>query len=76
MDSLVPSLPDLALFKSAAAVRELALQCIMLLLELPWSYLHRHAPHVTKVLSQAADDNKRAVRQQAVKCRHAWSSQV
>ena len=74
VDVLMISLLVLAEFPTAAAVRVLALQCLLAVLDLPYSVLHRHRRQVLQVLLRCVDDKKRIVRQQAVECRQAWSA--
>lgn len=70
---LVPTLLGLARFQPLPAVRETALQCLLLLLDLPYTALHPYRPAVARVLAAAVDDNRRAVRLQAARCRAAWA---
>ncbi|PRW58456.1 MMS19 nucleotide excision repair-like protein isoform X2 [Chlorella sorokiniana] len=71
---LVPALLGLIAFRPSPAVRETALQCLLLLLELPYTALHPYRRAVEKGLAAAVDDNRRAVRLAAARCRQAWSS--
>ena len=70
----MPALLGLAAFRPSPAVRETALQCLLLLLELPYTVLHPYRRSVEKALAAAVDDNRRAVRMAAARCRQAWSA--
>lgn len=74
LPQLVSALLALAAHRPSAAVRETALQCLMLLLEMPYTALHPYRRAVGAALAVAVDDNRRAVRLQAVRCRQAWSA--
>lgn len=71
---LVPALLGLIAFRPSPAVRETVLQCLLLLLELPYTALHPYRRAVEKGLAAAVDDKRRAVRLAAARCRQAWSS--
>jgi hypothetical protein len=59
---------------ASAEVREMALLNLTAVMELPYHLLHPHRQVVIKAVTVALDDNKRAVRKAAVKCRRVWSS--
>ena len=70
---LVPLLLELAAYRPRPAVREAALQCLLLLLDLlPYTALHPYRPRVARALAAAVDDPRRSVRRQAARCRQAW----
>jgi DNA repair/transcription protein MET18/MMS19 len=71
---LLRVLLQLAVYRPAAAVRETALQCLLLLVDLPYTSLHPHRRSVARVLACAVDDSRRAVRLRAARCRLAWSA--
>ncbi|KAB1218501.1 hypothetical protein CJ030_MR3G026381 [Morella rubra] len=54
-------------------VRETAIQCLVAMSELPHARIYPMRMQVLQVISNALDDPKRAVRQEAVRCRQAWS---
>lgn len=55
-------------------VRETSIECLTALLSLPYTRIYPLRTQVLKALSGALDDKKRMVRQEAVKCYHAWES--
>lgn len=59
---------------AAAEVRVVSLHCLQAMLKMPYHLLHPHKKEVVAALASAVDDNKRRVRQEAVKCRKAWVS--
>jgi hypothetical protein len=59
---------------ASAEVREMALLNLTAVMELPYHLLHQHRQMVIKAVTVALDDNKRAVRKAAVRCRRVWSS--
>ncbi|XP_074575393.1 MMS19 nucleotide excision repair protein homolog [Curcuma longa] len=62
------SYPDLMI------VRETAIQCLVAMSVLPHARIFPFRPRVLKAVATALDDRKRAVRQEAVRCRQAWAS--
>ena len=58
---------------SAGDVREVALLCLSGAMGLPYHVLHPYRKRVVAVVSAALDDDRRAVRRAAVKCRRVWS---
>ncbi|KAL4426394.1 hypothetical protein ABPG77_004688 [Micractinium sp. CCAP 211/92] len=74
LPALVPALLGTARFRPSPAVRETALQCLLLLLELPYAALHPYRREVARVLAAAVDDNRRSVRLQAARVRQAWAA--
>lgn len=74
LPALVPALLGAARFRPSPAVRETALQCLLLLLELPYAALHPYRREVARVLAAAVDDNRRSVRLQAARVRQAWAA--
>lgn len=69
---LMPALLGLSAFRPSPAVRETALQCLLLLVELPYTALHSYRRTVATALAAAVDDDRRVVRLQAARCRQAW----
>ena len=70
----MPVLLELAAYRPLPAVRETALQCLLLLVELPYTALHPYRRQVARALAAAVDDGRRAVRLQAARCRQAWTA--
>ena len=60
-------------FKADAGVRIAGLECLASVMKLPYTSLHVHVRAVNKLLSQALDDPKRAVRLQAGRTRRLWN---
>ncbi|XP_038693958.1 MMS19 nucleotide excision repair protein homolog isoform X2 [Tripterygium wilfordii] len=54
-------------------VRETAIQCLVALSGLPHARIYPMRMQVLQALSKSLDDPKRFVRQEAVRCRRAWS---
>ncbi|CAK7356760.1 unnamed protein product [Dovyalis caffra] len=54
-------------------VRETTIQCLVAISELPHTRIYPMRIQVLQAVSKALDDPKRAVRQEAVRCRQAWS---
>ncbi|XP_044487273.1 MMS19 nucleotide excision repair protein homolog isoform X1 [Mangifera indica] len=57
-------------------VRETAIQCLIAMSSLPQARIYPMRVQVLKAISKALDDPKRAVRQEAVRCQHAWAPVV
>ena len=57
-----------------ATMRVLSLQCLVSCMDLPYHLLHPLRKQVLAAVLSAVDDDKRRVRQEAVKCRGVWSS--
>ncbi|XP_059645093.1 MMS19 nucleotide excision repair protein homolog [Cornus florida] len=55
-------------------VRVTAIQCLVAMSELPHARIYPMRTQVVRALLMALDDPKRAVRQEAVRCRQAWAS--
>lgn len=55
-------------------IRETAIQCLTAMSELPHARMYPMRTQVLLSISKTLDDPKRAVRQEAVKCRQAWAS--
>ncbi|XP_031255744.1 MMS19 nucleotide excision repair protein homolog isoform X2 [Pistacia vera] len=53
-------------------VRETAIQCLVAMSRLPQARIYPMRVQVLQAISMALDDPKRAVRQEAVRCRQAW----
>lgn len=70
----MPTLLALAGHRPCAAVRETALLCLLVLVDLPYTCLHPYRRTVAKALEAAVDDDRRAVRLQAARCRQAWTA--
>ncbi|KAA8540352.1 hypothetical protein F0562_024729 [Nyssa sinensis] len=55
-------------------VRETAIQCLLAMSQLPHARIYPLRTQVLRAVSKALDDPRRAVRQEAVRCRQAWAS--
>lgn len=70
---IIRCLNKLVFYQHMMLVRETAIQCLTAMSELPYATIYRFSTEVLQALSRALDDPKRNVRQEAVKCRHAWT---
>ena len=70
---LVATLTSLISYKDADT-RILSLQCLASVMDLPYHLLHPLRKQVLAAVIPAVDDNKRRVRQHAVKCLNVWTS--
>lgn len=57
-----------------SSLRVGSLQCLVVSMDLPYHLLHPLRKQVLVALASSIDDNKRRVRQEAVKCLKVWSS--
>ena len=73
LDDLLPTLLSLSRFRSSVNVRLASLSCLGALAGLSEAYLRPYVKRVVRVLGQALDDPKRAVRSAAVGARNKWS---
>jgi DNA repair/transcription protein MET18/MMS19 len=73
LQAMVPALTGLAAYRPAMGVRALALRCLLLLTQLPYTAQHPYRKAVARAAAAATDDDKRSVRAQAAECRQAWS---
>ncbi|XP_038898521.1 MMS19 nucleotide excision repair protein homolog isoform X2 [Benincasa hispida] len=71
---IVDCLAGLTAFSHMMLVRETAIQCLVAVSELPHARIYPMRRQVLHAISKALDDPKRAVRQEAVRCRQAWAS--
>ncbi|XP_057978065.1 MMS19 nucleotide excision repair protein homolog [Malania oleifera] len=71
---IINCLSGLVSYPCMMLVRETAIQCLIAMADLPHRRIYPMRPQVLWVISKALDDPKRAVRQEAVRCRHAWAS--
>ncbi|XP_023547397.1 MMS19 nucleotide excision repair protein homolog isoform X1 [Cucurbita pepo subsp. pepo] len=71
---IVDCLAGLTAFPHMMLVRETAIQCLVAVSELPHARIYPMRMQVLHAISKALDDPKRAVRQEAVRCRQAWAS--
>ncbi|XP_019196982.1 PREDICTED: MMS19 nucleotide excision repair protein homolog isoform X1 [Ipomoea nil] len=69
---IVHQLNNLVSYPHMMVVRETAIQCLVALSGLPQSRIYPLRKEVLQAISKALDDPKRVVRQEAVRCRHAW----
>jgi len=70
---LVTTLTSLASYADAD-MRVVSLQCLVSIMDLPYHMLHPLRKQVLGAVLLAVDDDKRHVRQEAVKCLNVWSS--
>lgn len=71
---LIDCLTRLIAYPHMMLVRETAIQCLLAMSELPHPRIFPMKRQVLQAISKALDDPKRAVRQEAVRCHHAWAS--
>ncbi|CAN7045195.1 hypothetical protein IGI04_008225 [Brassica rapa subsp. trilocularis] len=71
---IIECLVKLASYPHLMVVRETAIQCLATLLELPHRRIYPFRREVLQAVSKALDDPKRRVREEAIKCRQAWTS--
>ncbi|KAG6490873.1 hypothetical protein ZIOFF_052203 [Zingiber officinale] len=70
--SLTPTSVRKVCAELSQIVRETAIQCLVAMSVLPHARIFPFRPRVLKAVATALDDRKRAVRQEAVRCRQAW----
>ncbi|KAF3450688.1 hypothetical protein FNV43_RR06777 [Rhamnella rubrinervis] len=71
--NVIKCLTELVAYPHKMLVRETAIQCLVAMSELPHTRIYPFRTQVLGAISKALDDSKRAVRQEAVRCRRAWS---
>ncbi|XP_021836146.1 MMS19 nucleotide excision repair protein homolog isoform X2 [Spinacia oleracea] len=71
---IVNCLTGLVSYPHKMLVRETAIQCLVAVSGLPHTRIYPMRLQVLSALSKVLDDPKRNVRQEAVRCRQAWSS--
>uniref|UniRef100_A0ACD5UN90 Uncharacterized protein n=1 Tax=Avena sativa TaxID=4498 RepID=A0ACD5UN90_AVESA len=71
---IVGVLTQFVSYPHTTVVRETALQCFVAMSSFPHSKIYRMRPQVLRAAVKALDDKKRAVRQEAVRCRQTWQS--
>ncbi|RID76450.1 hypothetical protein BRARA_B03419 [Brassica rapa] len=71
---IIECLVKLASYSHLMVVRETAIQCLATLLELPHRRIYPFRREVLQAVTKALDDPKRRVREEAIKCRQAWTS--
>ncbi|KAL6134525.1 hypothetical protein ACLB2K_066756 [Fragaria x ananassa] len=71
---IIDCLSRLVAYPHMMLVRETAIQCLLAMSELPRPRIFPLKSQVLQAIFKALDDPKRAVRQEAVRCRHAWTS--
>ncbi|XP_071903172.1 MMS19 nucleotide excision repair protein homolog isoform X4 [Coffea arabica] len=72
--AIINQLIGLAAYPHMMVIRETAIQCLVAMSELPYARIYPSRTKVLQAISKALDDPKRAVRQEAVRCRQAWAS--
>ncbi|KAJ4912490.1 ARM repeat superfamily protein [Raphanus sativus] len=71
---IIECLVKLTSYPHLMVVRETAIQCLATLLELPHGRIYPFRREVLQAVTKALDDPKRRVREEAIKCRQAWTS--
>lgn len=71
---IVNCLTRLVSYPHKMLVRETAIQCLAAMSGMPHTKIYPMRAQVLRALSKVLDDPKRAVRQEAVRCRQAWAS--
>ncbi|XWS18947.1 hypothetical protein CRYUN_Cryun32bG0088600 [Craigia yunnanensis] len=71
--TIVNCLIDLIQYPHMMLVRETAIQCLVAVSGLSHARIYPMRTQVLRAIIKALDDPKRAVRQEAVRCRQAWS---
>ncbi|KAM4100099.1 hypothetical protein ACB094_05G042800 [Castanea mollissima] len=71
---VINCLTGLIVYPHMMLVRETAIQCLVAMSELPHARIYPMRIQVLQAISKALDDSRRAVRQEAVRCRQAWFS--
>ncbi|KAL4625999.1 hypothetical protein ACB092_05G064500 [Castanea dentata] len=71
---VINCLTGLIAYPHMMLVRETAIQCLVAMSELPHARIYPMRIQVLQAISKALDDSRRAVRQEAVRCRQAWAS--
>ncbi|XP_015572860.1 MMS19 nucleotide excision repair protein homolog isoform X1 [Ricinus communis] len=71
---IIKCLIELVAYPHMMLIRETAVQCLVAMSELPHTRIYPVRIQVLQAISKALDDPKRAVRQEAVRCRQAWAS--
>ncbi|XP_022723670.1 MMS19 nucleotide excision repair protein homolog isoform X2 [Durio zibethinus] len=72
--TIVNCLIDLIQYPHMMLVRETAIQCLVAVSGLSHARIYPMRMQVLRAIIKALDDPKRAVRQEAVRCRQAWAS--
>ncbi|KAL5729011.1 hypothetical protein ACHQM5_002023 [Ranunculus cassubicifolius] len=72
--NIIKRLIGLTSYPHMMVVRETGIECLVAMSILPHTRIFPLRRQVLEALSKALDDPKRKVRQQAVRCRHAWSN--
>uniref|UniRef100_A0A6N2NHI5 MMS19 nucleotide excision repair protein n=1 Tax=Salix viminalis TaxID=40686 RepID=A0A6N2NHI5_SALVM len=70
---IINCLIGFATYPHTMLVRETTIQCLVAMSQLPHARIYPMRIQVLQAVSKALDDPKRAVRQEAVRCRQAWS---
>ncbi|XP_012069080.1 MMS19 nucleotide excision repair protein homolog isoform X1 [Jatropha curcas] len=71
---IIKCLIELVAYPHMMLVRETAIQCLVAMSELHYTRIYPVRNQVLQAMSKALDDRKRAVRQEAVRCRQSWAS--
>ncbi|XP_021749612.1 MMS19 nucleotide excision repair protein homolog isoform X2 [Chenopodium quinoa] len=71
---IINCLTGLVSYPHKMVVRETAIQCLVAVSGMPHTRIYPMRLQVLRALSKVLDDPKRSVRQEAVRCRQAWSS--
>ncbi|KAM7476006.1 hypothetical protein LguiB_023249 [Lonicera macranthoides] len=70
---IIRRLIELISYPHMMLIRETAIQCLIAMSELPHATIYPMRTQVLLAISKSLDDPKRAVRQEGVRCRQAWS---
>lgn len=73
VSALIKHLLRLATCDARHSVRSLSVQCLDTLCVMPVHVLYPHKDHVFRGLRVVLDDEKRCIRQRAVRCRNRWA---
>ncbi|KAJ8443313.1 hypothetical protein Cgig2_015794 [Carnegiea gigantea] len=71
---IINCLTKLVSYPHKMLVRETAVQCLAAMSGMPYARIYPMRAQVLRALSKVLDDPKRAVRQEAVKCRRSWGT--
>ncbi|ERN15159.1 MMS19 nucleotide excision repair protein homolog isoform X2 [Amborella trichopoda] len=72
--TIIGCLSKLVTYPHLMIVRETAIQCLVAMAALPHARIYPMRLQVLETVSKALDDQKRSVRQEAVRCHHVWAS--
>ncbi|KAK3018930.1 hypothetical protein RJ639_003527 [Escallonia herrerae] len=73
---IIKRLIELVSYPHMMLIRETAIECLVAMSELPHARIYPMRTQVLLAISKALGDRKRVVRQEAVRCRQAWSDLI